>query len=636
VPAALQALRSRKQSEPANAGSILLRNGTYFLSQPLVLKPEDAGLTVSAYRDEKPVLSAGRRIGHWRKVTVQDKELWAAEIPEVREGKWFFHELWINATRATRARHPNKGYLKIANLPDTTPEWSQGQTRLGYHEGDIKAWPSITNGEVIAMTRWVESRLPVLSVDETNRIVSFGRKSVFQLGRDDLYFLEHAFEFLDAAGEWYLDSSSGTLYYMPRAGERLDQIDAIAPVSSQVVRLEGKPESAVFVKDITFRGLTFSHAEWYFPADFRGGKGRPSDKPPPAIQPGGFAQAAVGVPGAVWGEGVRNCSFENCSFSHLGTYGLEFEKGSASNRIVHCEFSDLGAGGLKINGPITDKSNEQTRANEISDCRIHDGGKVFASAVGIWIAQSPDNTVAHNLIHDFFYTGISIGWTWGYGPTVATNNLIAFNHVHHIGVKSDGDGPILSDMGGIYTLGMQPGTRIINNLWHDIAAVRYGGWGIYLDEGSSSILVTSNVVYRTTHGGFHQHYGATNILRNNIFAFARDHQLQRSRPEPHPSFSFQTNIVYFDAGVLLGGDWSGDKYEADWNIYFDTRKPESMTFAGATLEQWRQRGHDTHSMIADPLFVDPAKNDFRLRPNSFVPGVGFQPISLEAVGPRSR
>jgi hypothetical protein len=318
---------------------------------------------------------------------------------------------------------------------------------------------------------------------------------------------------------------------------------------------------------------------------------------------------------------------------------MELEKGSVSNRIDRCEFSDLGAGGLKIGGPITDKSDQQTRANQITDCHIHDGGKLFASAVGVWIGQSPDNRVTHNLIDNFFYTGISIGWTWGYGPTMATNNVVAFNHVHHIGVKSDGDGPILSDMGGIYTLGMQPGTKIINNLWHDIAGIQYGGWGIYFDEGSSSILAISNVVYRTTHGGFHQHYGATNMVWNNIFAFGRDQQLQRTRPEAHPSFSFQTNIVYFDSGSLLAGDWSGDKYNINWNTYFDTRlvaKSDSMTFAGATLDQWRHRGHDTNSLIADPQFVAPQNADFGLKPGSSALPLGFQPINMDAVGPRSR
>jgi hypothetical protein len=306
---------------------------------------------------------------------------------------------------------------------------------------------------------------------------------------------------------------------------------------------------------------------------------------------------------------------------------------------MQCEFSDLGAGGLKIGETsIRDQAAEQTGGNEISGCHIHDGGKMFASGIGIWIGQSPSNRILHNLIHDFYYTGISIGWTWGYGPALATNNTVALNHVHHIGVKSDGDGPILSDMGGIYTLGKQPGTTVRNNLWHDIAGIRYGGWGIYFDEGSSGILAESNVVYRTTHGGFHQHYGETNVFRNNILAFARDHQIQRTRPEPHRSFSFTSNIVYFDSGILLTGDWSGDQYEMDRNVYFDARpdaKPDEFRLGPCTWEKWQERGHDQHSLIADPLFVAPQENDFRLQPNSPAFKLGFRPIDLSHVGPYS-
>ena len=192
-------------------------------------------------------------------------------------------------------------------------------------------------------------------------------------------------------------------------------------------------------------------------------------------------------------------------------------------------------------------------------------------------------------------------------------------------------------MGGIYTLGKQPGTTIRNNLWHDIAATRYGGWGIYFDEGSSGILAENNVVYRTTHGGFHQHYGETNVVRNNVFAFARDHQIQRTRPEPHQSFSFVTNIVYFDSGVVLTGDWSDDAhYQMDWNVYFDARpdaKPDQLGLGPCTWEKWLERGHDRHSLVADPLFVAPQRNDFQLQPNSPAFKLGFRPIDLSHVGP---
>jgi hypothetical protein len=166
-----------------------------------------------------------------------------------------------------------------------------------------------------------------------------------------------------------------------------------------------------------------------------------------------------------------------------------------------------------------------------------------------------------------------------------------------------------------------------------MAGLRYGGWGIYFDEGSSGILAASNIVYRPTHGGFHQHYGETNMVWNNIFAFGRDQQIQRTRAEPHLSFSFKTNIVYFDSGALLAGDWSGTNFRMDRNVYFDARPDaKELTFADNSFEKWRGRGTDRNSIFANPLFVAPRDNDFRLQPNSPALKLGFQPIDLSSVG----
>jgi len=142
--------------------------------------------------------------------------------------------------------------------------------------------------------------------------------------------------------------------------------------------------------------------------------------------------------------GVKACAAPHSNAAHLPNGQLRL--GTWTRRAVEsrlmCEFTDIGAGGIKIGETVIGtNASEIAHHNEISDCRIHDGGKMFPSAVGIWIGQSPNNRIVHNVIHDFYYTGISVGWTWGYNPqALATNNLVEFNHVHHIGVQSDGDG----------------------------------------------------------------------------------------------------------------------------------------------------------------------------------------------------
>jgi len=537
---------------------------------------------------------------------------WKAELPEVKAQKLSFHQLFVNGGRRQRARAPNAGFFTVdGQLSEDDP------ARLKFHEGDIQpAWGQSGDVEVVLLSNWEDFRLYIKSVEAATQVATLSTKRTPWGGEKNArYWVENAVDALDQPGEWYLDRQMGNLLYIPLPGQDLKRSEAIVSHIPQLVRFEGNPEAHQLVHNITLCNLIFSHTDWSIPIV-------------------GYLdmQAAYDIPAAVEMVGAADCSIEQCLFTHLGQYALEIHRGSRKVRIAGNEMTDLGAGGVKIGDPKNPDSDAQaTEGNEISDNHIHDIGIVYPAAVGIWIGQSSRNTISHNEIDHTFYTGISAGWTWGYGPTAARDNLIEFNQIHDIGRG------MLSDMGCIYTLGVQPGTVERNNICHDVTRTEhgYGGWGLYTDEGSSNILIENNLVYRAQDGGFHQHYGRENMVRNNIFAFGLTAQIRRTRPEAHRSFTFEHNIVFWRAGPLLEGKWEDDQYRFEDNIYF-CLDGKPIRFGNWSFEEWQKRGQDTHSLIANPLFVDPEHGDFRLQPDSPAAKVGFRTFDLGQVGPRKR
>jgi hypothetical protein len=175
---------------------------------------------------------------------------------------------------------------------------------------------------------------------------------------------------------------------------------------------------------------------------------------------------------------------------------------------------------------------------------------------------------------------------------------------------------------------------VTHNLVHDIACYSYGGWGLYTDEGSTGVLLEDNLVYRTESGGFHQHYGQDNIVRNNIFAYAREWQIRHSRPEDHLAFTFEQNIVLWNEGKLFGhtnAGWQGPQVKLARNLYWPGNT-QPFDFAGKSWEEWQASGQDAGSIIADPMFVDPEHGDFHLKPGSPAEKIGFRPFDYEKAG----
>lgn len=628
-----RSLRERQQ-DPATVIRIELADGVYELAETLVLEPRDSNTAFAAAPDARPIISGGRAPSPWRVEQLNGREVWVADAPltaagSPREQRWSTRELFVSGQRRTPARTPDAGYLRVEGVPDVPPgtPWHEGSRQFRFKAEDAPMWSGLAGhsnperAEVVAFTRWVDMHLVLEGVDLETRIARTVNKTTFQLNLGDLYFIEGGRSSLDAPGEFAFEG--GRLWYVPMPGESPAGTHAVIPVLRRLVEFRGTPGE--HVENTTFHGLTFSHAQWWF------GDSPGESWPSPDVA--GFKQAAWGVPGAIYAESARACGLIDCEVSHVAGYGVEFGRGCTANTISRCRITDLGAGGIKIGEPVI-RENAADRCGQtlVTNCTITDGGHLHHQAVGVWIGQSSGNVLANCGISGFEYTGISIGWTWGYGPSLADGNIVEFNDVGPLGPRAEGIEPALGDMAGVYTLGTQHGTVIRNNSFHDIAG-RSIAWGIYFDEGSTGIVAENNVVLRTTHGGFHQHYGRDNTVRNNIFALGRDAQLWRTRKEDHTSFTFERNIVIGDNENWFAGDWSGGAVLRN-NIYWRMGGGNIPFPGGRDLTAWLGAGLDSGSIVADPG-VDLA-NPGRIPADSPALKQGFVPFDVSGLGPKPR
>lgn len=622
---AARALRQQRGKEQRPV-VVSIRGGTYYLTRPLTFTPEDSGAQAAptvyqAHAGERPVVSGGVRLTGWR----ERNGRWELSIPEAGRGKWAFSQLFVNGSRRFRPRLPKDGYYFIAGaIPPTAKAKKKGQDRFRFRRGQLRGdWSSIDDVEVLCFHCWSMSRLHIADVDASANIVTFTgptwHPGIGSLSRGGRYIVENVAEALDRPGEWYLDRAVGLLTYIPLPGENMASSVVVAPRLEELLVLKGDVPRHVWVEHIGFEGITFAHTNWMAPA-----------------QGYTYPQAEANLGAAISAEGARHCGFRACTVKQVATYAIEWCAGCQHNYVDDCELVDLGAGGVKIGGTrgpffkfAFDPKDEQAIAshNTVRNTLIAHAGRMHPAAVGVWVGYSPHNIIEHNDIHDLYYTGISVGWNWGYGEHLAHHNIIADNHIHHCGQER------LDDLGGIYTLGVSPGTVLRGNLIHDVNGPRWGV-GIYLDQASSDILVENNVVYNNRAHAFHLNFGRENRAVNNVFALGTLGTVSRGGLEKHQSYAFERNVVYWAEGPLLGGRGIGEGYAFDSNLYWHAKR-EPVRFGSMTLEQWQAKGQGRNSMIADPLFVNPDAGDFRLRPDSPALKLGFKPIDMSKVGRRT-
>ncbi|MCU0456510.1 MAG: right-handed parallel beta-helix repeat-containing protein [Bacteroidales bacterium] len=625
--ASLTAARDRarliRDQNPQGPVEVIALAGEYLMLRPLELDGRDAGTDASplVFRSEdgrKAVFRAGIEIEGFEKL---NDNLWRAFVPQVAYYDSYFEQLYVNGRRAVRARNPNQGFFQVKGVEETIAEKGSGRMpqvavqKILVDTATLIGTDSFSDQDyedalVIFYHNWDNTRKRILSFSKSQPaffIAGEGMKPWNPINAKSRWLLENYRGALDSPGEWFLERS-GYLYYIPLQGETLQNTVFHAPILKEFIRISGEsPDRKVC--NIRFEDLVFSVAGYRTPDA--------GNEPAQAASPAG---AVITLD---YADHIR---FFNCEIAHTGTYGMWFRRGCSNCIVNKCYLHDLGAGGIKIGETVLRNTlNEITNHITVENNIITDAGHIFPCAVGIIIFHASDNNLTHNDISNLRYSGISVGWIWGYAHSPSKRNIISYNHIHHLGWGE------LCDMGGVYTLGASEGTIVSDNVIHHVYSYDYGGWGLYTDEGSQGIIMENNLVYACKNSGFHQHYGKENIIRNNIFASNIRAQLQATRVEEHRSISFTNNIIYFDRGALLTSNWHKFNLLCDYNCYWDTRTKD-ISFSGKSFEEWKKEGKDLHSIIADPLFVNPAEWDFRFKNLSVIRKIKFRPFDYTQAG----
>ncbi len=470
--------------------TVYLRGGIYELSASVVFSGKDSGtnghkIIYKSLPGETPIVSGGRVIKGWS-IHDKDKGIYKASVRDLE-----FRQLYVNGVRAIRARYPDKtsdvtleGFLGGANVTGSKPH------QLKVNPAELAGWEKWTNlneVEVVMLTHWKQKRARIAGIE--GGTISFQEPEntaramhhMEQPGTPHWY--ENAYEFLDAEGEFYLNTKQDVLYYKPRKGEDMTSAEVMAPTVETLFDIKGGlPDGTVH--DLVFEGLTFEYSQWT----------QPSHKGYTVMQSATHYSSMAAhfddkapVPGAVQIQNAQRVEIRDCTVRKTSAHGIVAIRDVVSDcSIVGNYVTDVAAGGIYLL-----LNDEKSTGNWITDNTVELVGRTYSDGCGILVTRTPDVSILHNEIRDVRYTGISTGWAWDDKNTAAKNHEVGFNLIHRVmGLHDDG--------GGIYTLGKIEGMKIHHNYIHSATrskfAGSYGICGIYLDNGSCFKHVHDNVI----------------------------------------------------------------------------------------------------------------------------------------------
>jgi len=513
--------------------TVYVRGGTYPQTSTLTFANADSGnggfyVKYMAYPGERPLITGGQPIKGW-KVSDATNNIYSASA-----GTTAFRQLYVNGVKAIRARSPNMLANNVADF-NRLSGWDKTANNVQVPSSAVATWNNLTKVEMHINIAWGDSTLRIASITTTGTTAYVKFQSpespmVFVRpnpnmaqvgwGSGRAYYFENAKEFLDQAGEWYLDETTSTVYYKPRTGEDMATATVIAPMVETIMSVNGTSTSSQ-ASYLWFQGLTFAHSTYMRPSQsgFLDGQAGQYNLTADANNNQTVGRLAAGV-------SVMNANhlhFERNLFTQMGATGLDFISGTHDDLIIGNAITDIAGNGIAI-GKFTasdttefhvaynpSDKNEICTRDTFKDNYINGVTTEFQGGVGIAAGYPAYLDIEHNEISHTNYTGISVGFGWTGSTTAMTNNKINYNNIHHVN-------EVLTDGGAIYTLSNQgTGDEMQYNYIHDYACSKwadYGCNGLYLDEKSSGYTVAHNVMVNCP-TNIAQNQTGTNTITDN-------------------------------------------------------------------------------------------------------------------------
>ncbi len=490
-----EAVQAALRSKTDTGDIIELRGGTHRFDKPVKLTAGQLGwkgrLVFRAAEGAEPVISGGVEVTGW---ALYDKErgIWKAELA----GPSPTRSLVVNGARAVRARS-----VLGLNTPEVTETGYKSKDR------DMASWKNPDKVEMVYRAIWTNPRCRVASIapeDDGARIemVQPGWKFCRDKGITsvkDPWYIENAYELLDAPGEWYLDETGAvggkawTLYYKPQPWEDMAVAKVVLPLLENLFVFEGTPDKPV--ADVTFDGITFADTAWLRPSSERGHPDAQNNVIRENLKEG---VEFVGEGAALRFVNSRGIEIKDCRFRHLGGVGILMTGGARDSRIVGNSFIDIAANGIQVGDyrdwPKPESPNNPSVADpglQISGITIKNNyfrrcGVEYRSATAIGLTFPINCEISHNEIWHMPYIGFHMGWSWiRINSSNTAGNTISNNHVENVMVE-------LADGAGIYTLGASNSKDRPNTMNGNVIRRSRWGHGMYFDEGSSFVIADGN------------------------------------------------------------------------------------------------------------------------------------------------